>query len=134
MKGIRVNILCPYWIDTPIIPAAARIILAGAGMGKPEDVVDAGTRMMADTRIAGRALVIGPKVKIDDDWHLLPKDADVEETAIWEAYAHDFEEVEAFSARFVRMLNTIENTRGWIGWASDLVTAFAYPLQNWWRS
>ena len=133
-KGIRVNLLCPYFIDTPIVPTAGRVLLAGAGLGKPEDVVEAGTRMMADSRIAGRALVIGPKVKVDGDWNLLSKDADVEETAIWEPYAHDFEEVEAFSRRFVRLLNSVENARGWIGWASDMVGAFSYPLRNWWRS
>lgn len=48
--------LCPYFIDTPIVPATVRVLLAGGSMGKPEDVVDAATRLVADTRIVGRSL------------------------------------------------------------------------------
>lgn len=133
MEGVRVNMLCPYFIDTPIIPTEGRLLLAGSAMGKSEDVVDAGTRFMADTRICGRALVIGPKVKVDDEWQLLSKDADVQEMAVWEAYAHDLDLVEAFNARFIRMLNQVEKARGWIGWMSDVIGAFTYPLRSWWK-
>jgi NAD(P)-dependent dehydrogenase (short-subunit alcohol dehydrogenase family) len=38
VHGIRVNMLCPYFIDTPFIPIEGRVILAGSAMGKPEDV------------------------------------------------------------------------------------------------
>jgi hypothetical protein len=133
LNGIRVNMLCPYYIDTPLIPAIGRLLLAGSAMGKPEDVVDAGTRLMADTRISGRALVIGPKVKLDEEWQLLSKDSDAQDTAVWEAYADDLDQVEVFNARFVRMLNAVEKARGWAGWASDIAAAFAYPLRNWWH-
>jgi NAD(P)-dependent dehydrogenase (short-subunit alcohol dehydrogenase family) len=146
MNGIRVNMLCPYFIDTPIIPAVGRAILAGAAMGKPEDVVDAGTRFMADTRIVGRALAVGPKVKTDDDWQLLPKTSEEgKEIAVWEVYAHDFEEVgkwtsnapslclvlivsDAFTARFVRLLNRVEIVRGWAGWFTDILKAVGYGI------
>lgn len=93
-SGIRVNMICPYFIDTPLIPVVARIALAGGATGRPEDVVDAATRLMADTRIIGRALVIGPKVRKDDDWQLLPSDSEEgAETAVYETYADDFVEV-----------------------------------------
>lgn len=86
--------ICPYFIDTPLIPVIARIGLAGGATGRPEDVVDAATRLMADTRIIGRALVIGPKVRKDDDWQLLSSDStEARETGIYEAYADDFVEV-----------------------------------------
>lgn len=62
--GVRVNLLCPYFIDTPMITPAARVIVAGSPIGKPEDVVDAATRFVADPRIVGRALVVGPKLKV----------------------------------------------------------------------
>lgn len=63
-------------------------------MGKPEDVVDAGTRLMADSRISGRALAIGPRVTVDGDWQLVPQGTkDGKEIAVWEAYADDFLEV-----------------------------------------
>jgi NAD(P)-dependent dehydrogenase (short-subunit alcohol dehydrogenase family) len=90
----RMTVLCPYFIDTPIIPAGGRLLLAGGAMGKPEDVVDAGTRLMADSRIAGRALAIGPRVTVDGDWQLVPQGSkDGKEIAVWEAYADDFVEV-----------------------------------------
>lgn len=92
LHGTRVNMLLPYFIDTPIVPTTGRLLLAGGASGKPEDVIDAGTRLMADTRINGRALAIGPKVTVKDGFELVPKGSkDGEETAIWEPYADDFE-------------------------------------------
>ena len=91
--------LCPYFIDTPLIPPAGRSLLLGGAMGKPDDVVDAGTRVMADSTIHGRALVIGPSVKIDDEWKLLPEDApDVDNVAVWEVLGSDFIEVGKYSS------------------------------------
>lgn len=88
----------PYFIDTPLIPMAGRLFLAGTGMGKEEDVVDAGTRLMADNSIVGRALVIGPRVRIDDDWQLVSESQKGTETSIWEAFAHDHEQVGEFES------------------------------------
>ncbi|RDL35897.1 NAD(P)-binding Rossmann-fold containing protein [Venustampulla echinocandica] len=102
LKGIRVNMILPYFIDTPIIPVGGRILLAGGATGKPEDVVDAATRLMADSRIVGRGLAIGPRIKVGDDWQLLPDTAQGgTEAAVWEAYAEDFEEADIFTSRFV---------------------------------
>jgi NAD(P)-dependent dehydrogenase (short-subunit alcohol dehydrogenase family) len=131
--GVRVNMLCPYFIDTPIIPVVGRLLLAGGATGKVEDVVDAGTRFMADSRICGRALVVGPKVNVSDDGELklVPKtDKSGKEVAVWEAYADDFEAVEAFSERFVNLMNAVETARGWGGWAIDVVAALTYPLRR----
>lgn len=133
VHGIRVNMLCPYFIDTPIVPAAGRALLAGGAMGKPADVVDAGTRLMADTRIVGRALVVGPKVKVDDEMKLVPQTSEGKEVAVWEAYGDDFEECEAFVGRFVRLLNQVEKARGFTGWAYDMVLAALYPFRAWWN-
>lgn len=131
--GLRINLLCPYFIDTPLISAEGRILLAGSAMGKPEDVVEAGTRLMADTRIIGRSLVVGPKVKFskDNEFQIVPQnDKNGHETAVWEAYADDFEIVEAFSERFVRLLNAIERAKGWGGWVYDMACAVTYPVRN----
>jgi NAD(P)-dependent dehydrogenase (short-subunit alcohol dehydrogenase family) len=132
LQGVRVNMLCPYYIETPFIPVGAKVILAGGAMGRPEDVVDAATRFMADTRIAGRALVVGPKVttSIDDDLIMLPPGSkDSKQVAVWEAYAHDYDDVEVFNRRFLKVLNAVEYARGWVGWASDMRKA----MGEWWR-
>ncbi|KAL3420479.1 short chain dehydrogenase [Phlyctema vagabunda] len=131
-SGIRVNLLCPYFIDTPLIHVSGRLILAGAGFGKPEDVVDAGSRFMADSSICGRGLVIGPKVRVDEAGEYVQQPSDEgKEVAVWECYADDFEQVEAFSSRFIRLLNRVEVARGWIGWATDIAVAFTYPVRRW---
>ena len=131
--GLRINLLCPYFIDTPLLYAGARILLAGGAMGNPSDVVEAGTRLMADTRIIGRSLVVGPKAKFskDNEFQMVSQeDPNGEEAAMWEAYAEDFEIVEAFSERFVRLLNGIERAKGWGGWIADMAAAVTYPVRN----
>ena len=132
VKGIRVNLLCPYFIDTPFIKTAGRVLLAGGATGKAEDVIDAATRLMADMMIVGRSLVVGPKVNIsiDDELQLVPQtDKSGRELAVWEVNAYDFDNVEIFAARFVKLVNTVEALRGWVGWASDLIKALSYPLR-----
>jgi NAD(P)-dependent dehydrogenase (short-subunit alcohol dehydrogenase family) len=130
-QGIRINLICPYFIDTPIVTVGARLALAGGAMGKVEDVVDAGTRFVADSRILGRALVIGPKVTVkqleDGEWTLAQRHEEgSEERALWEPCADDWEDVDAFDRNLVKLINTIQASRGWIGWAKDIVKAVAY--------
>jgi NAD(P)-dependent dehydrogenase (short-subunit alcohol dehydrogenase family) len=135
VHGVRVNMLCPYFVDTPLIPPHARLILAGAAIGKVEDVVDAGTRLAADTRISGRGLAVGPKLKVeqqeDGGWALISKGG--EDVAVWEPYADDYEECEVFMRRMISMLNAATRARGWIGWVTDLVVVAGYGLKAWLR-
>ncbi len=133
--GVRVNILCPYFIDTPILGADARALLAGAPLGKVEDVVDAGTRFAADPRIVGRALYVGPKLKVkqkgEGEWDLVEKrDQGGVEKAVWEIYADDFEDSEVFMRRMVEKLNMETTLRGWSGWAMDLAGAIWYKIKG----
>ncbi|KAK8096049.1 hypothetical protein PG999_014071 [Apiospora kogelbergensis] len=65
--GVRVNLLCPYIVATGIVPPVARVALAGAAVGHVDAAVEAGTRLVADASIVGRALVVGPKVRVRDD-------------------------------------------------------------------
>ena len=151
IDGIRVNMLCPYFIDTPLINFPGRVILAGTALGKPDDVVDAATRLVADTRIAGRALVVGPKVKLDNEGNLLEVGAkEGIECASWECYADDLVKVgesmkwydvmgrkfanlmliDAWTHRFVGVLNAIEHVNGWVGWGKDMLLAIAYPFKS----
>lgn len=140
MSGVRINLLMPYFIDTPILPAPARALLAGGATGKPEDVVDAGTRLMADASISGHGLVIGPRVRADvredGEFVILPSlkyGEKGKEMAVWEAYAHDWEEVDAFSQRFIGILSQVEWARGWVGFCLDMGKAFVYPFTGLWR-
>ena len=92
VQGVRVNMLLPYFIDTPILPALGKLMFAGGGMGKVEDVVDAGTRFVADSRILGRALTIGPKLRVSQeengDWNIATGE-DGREMAYWEGKQKD---------------------------------------------
>ena len=100
VHGIRVNMLAPYFIDTPMVTVGAKILLAGGDIGKVEDVVEAATRFTADPRIVGRAVVIGPKFKVKQnvsgDWDLSKDSEEGEERAIWEIHQHDFEDSDLF--------------------------------------
>lgn len=133
VQGIRVNLLCPYFIDTPIVTAGARFVLAGGASGKVEDVVDAGTRFIADSRILGRALVIGPKMHVRQkdggEWEMVtPGTPKSIETAIFEPYADDWEDQDQWNRTFVKLLNMVQAGRGWVGWAQDIAKATLYTV------
>lgn len=133
MQGIRVNLICPYFIETPLLTASTRAILAGGVLGKIEDVVDAATRFAANPRVVGRAVWVGPKLKVEQDtngaWSLVENDEQKgEQRAIWEVYLHDFEDSDVFQRRIVTILNRATEIKGWIGWARDMIAAVSYGL------
>ncbi|KAL8812154.1 MAG: hypothetical protein Q9200_001234 [Gallowayella weberi] len=133
MQGIRVNLICPYFIDTPLLTASTRALLAGGVPGKPEDVVEAATRFAADPRVVGRAVSVGPKLKVKQDangeWSLAEgEDGKAEQRAIWEIYLHDFDDADIFQRRMVSILNRATEIRGWIGWMRDMIAAISYGL------
>ena len=108
-------------------------MLAGGSIGKAEDVVKAATRFVADPRVVGRAAAVGPKLKVaqdtDGQWSLVEgKGAAGEEKAIWEVYAHDFEDTEVFMRRIVGLLNRVMEVRGWSGWLKDIFATLKYGM------
>lgn len=141
-RGVRVNIVCPYFVRTPLIGLPARVLLAGGAMGGVDDVLDAATRLVADARIAGRSLFVGPRARLietdgeggDGEVTLVPAlgaaggDKGKEAGPVWEAGADDWEEAEVFTRRMVGLLSAIERARGWAGWAKDLLAAAGYAL------
>lgn len=155
-QGIRVNMLCPYFVDTPILPNRAVAMLAGLGLATLEDTVDGATRLMAakttttaahQQRIAGRALFIGPRASLlqkvlpereltaEEEAEVVDVTGEVlvdEDVAagkgqgIWDVYAHDYETADYFIRRYVRVLNTIAAVKGWIGFWKEFVNALFF--------
>ncbi|KAF3768560.1 hypothetical protein M406DRAFT_286481 [Cryphonectria parasitica EP155] len=129
-QGIRVNMLCPYFVDTPILPNRAVAVLSGLGLARVDDTVDAATRLVAcdqqQGRIAGRALLVGPRMDLrkrgdDGDEVLVDKSvAEGKGQAVWEVYAHDYDTVDFFIRRYIRLLNTVATVKGWVGFIRDL--------------
>jgi NAD(P)-dependent dehydrogenase (short-subunit alcohol dehydrogenase family) len=133
LHGVRVNMVCPYFVETGIVEPMTRLLLAGGGLGKVEDVVDAATRFVADSRILGRALVVAPKasVKQDDSGEWIVVDRATpgsSERALWEPYADDWYEQDPFNRNVIRVLSAVQAARGWTGWATDMAKAIGYAL------
>ncbi|KAI9848566.1 MAG: hypothetical protein M1837_007235 [Sclerophora amabilis] len=137
VHGVRVNMICPYFIDTPLLAPAVHRMVAGGMTGKIEDVVDASSRLVADATIVGRALVISGKVRVaqteDGNWTFVDRQSpdDGEEKAVWEAYVDDYEECEVFVRNMISVLNAATNARGWAGWLGDHLTATFPSLKGW---
>ncbi|MCJ1239113.1 hypothetical protein MMC14_007106 [Varicellaria rhodocarpa] len=136
VHGVRVNLIAPYFIDTPFLTAPARAMLAGGTIGVVEDVIEAGTRFVADPRIVGRAVTVGPRLNVEQDedgkWSL-SEGSRGEEKAIWEIYPHDMEDSDIWQRRMIAIMNRAIEIRGWTGWAADIVGAITYGLKGWWR-
>lgn len=124
-KGIRVNMLCPYFVDTKILSNIVMLFLAGGGLAELEDVVDAGTRLVADDKIYGRGLVVGPRMVVQDtdegEIKLVQIPTGTETgKPIWDCYAHDYHAAQAFVYRYTLLLVGIAKIRGWFGWLTDV--------------
>jgi len=120
--GIRVNMLHPYFVDTPILGSLGTVVLAGGGMAKIEDVVHAATRLVADQSVIGRALIIGGRADVQQvkAAGLQPADSLDKDHAIWDVYAHDFEQSDLFTRRIIAVTNLVTAARGWAGLFSDV--------------
>jgi NAD(P)-dependent dehydrogenase (short-subunit alcohol dehydrogenase family) len=130
LKDIRINMIAPYYTaQTKMLqPTTEALLLAGsAGPGQVPDVIDAATRLIADEKIAGRSLVIGPRLKfydteiIDKGSNLMDGGDDSQSQAIWECYAHDYDQVETFVKRYLWLLNAAATARGMFAWIRDVI-------------
>ena len=87
-QGYRINALCPYFIDTPILGVAGKIALSGAALAKMDDAVEIASRTISDESINGRCYTIIPRATVADARELglsVPADADgKEERAVWD--------------------------------------------------
>lgn len=129
-QGVRINMVCPFYVGTDFIPNRGLMLLAGGGSTKVEDVVDASTRLMADEGIVGRSLVIGPKLDLvdgeDGQPEVVPSGAEKRQQAVWEAYAHDYDSVDIFVYRYTKLVNAVHRIRGWVGLVKDVLNIYLY--------
>ncbi|OAP58090.1 hypothetical protein AYL99_07180 [Fonsecaea erecta] len=129
-SGVRVNMINPYFVDTPILGPLGALVLAGGGMAKIESVVDATTRLVADQGIIGRALVIATKTA-EKDAKLMGLERAVEDQAVWDCYADDFEQTDLFTRRIIGVTNLVTQARGWVGMWTDVGNNLSKKL---WRA
>ena len=129
VNGIRVNMLNPYFVDTPILGPGGAQMLAGGAMAKIEDVVDAAVRLIADKAIVGRALQIAARGKIleNEQAGLIPE---TDGQAIWDVMGHDFEQSDVFTRRIVAVTNIVSAARGWTGILADLASQMISAMKN----
>ena len=50
--------------------------------------------------------------------------------AVWECYAHDYDDAELFNKNLIRLLNQYAAARGWLGWAQDMAAALFYGVKR----
>jgi hypothetical protein len=86
-------------------------LLEGTKLAEMHDVVEAATRLVADERISGRALVVGPSLQTSESRGLLAPDFDPgspDDRRIWDCYADDYRKVQIFTRRLVDALRQQE--------------------------
>jgi NAD(P)-dependent dehydrogenase (short-subunit alcohol dehydrogenase family) len=132
LHGIRVNALCPYFVHTPILGIDGGAILAGGAPATVDSVVEAATKLVADSTIIGRALAIGPKASMKEakEAGFKVNDSHDGERAVWDVHAHDFDQSDIFSRRVVAVTNIKSNQRGFLGVLGDLGWALSSPIRR----
>ena len=117
--GVRVNMISPYFVDTPILGPGGAIITAGGAMARIEDVADAVMRLVADKGIIGRALMIGCRGN-EEQTKAAGLETAQEGQAIWDVFGHDLDQTDIFTRRIIGVTNIIATTRGWFGMIADV--------------
>lgn len=124
VHGVRINMINPYFVATPLIAGPGEVLLAGAKLAKLEDVVDVMIRFITDQGIVGRGLVVSGEGTGNDAAVVgLPHNGPV-----WDVYADDFTQTDTFVRRIVAITNLQVKLRGWCGVISDLARVIAEPV------
>ncbi|KAK1701320.1 short chain dehydrogenase [Colletotrichum godetiae] len=130
---VRMNMVCPYFVSgSQMFPGAAEAALLGGGAGGAQgrDVVDAATRLVADEGVVGRALLVGPEVDALGLMEGGEEGKKGEKVAVWDVYAEDYKDCEAFVWRWIRVMNTVEYVRGWTGWIGDVFSILTRSVRG----
>ncbi|KAA8910032.1 hypothetical protein FN846DRAFT_775692 [Sphaerosporella brunnea] len=111
-KQVRFNIVCPYFVATPIIPTMGRVMLSGVELARAEDVVEAAARLVCDVRAKGKCLVVAPRGV----------------GGILEMETASMKDVEAFTRRVVGALNAQGHMQTLARWSVDMVRIFGVKV------
>jgi NAD(P)-dependent dehydrogenase (short-subunit alcohol dehydrogenase family) len=130
VTGVRVNVLAPYFTDTPILGPEGPLVMAGGSMARMEDVTGAAVRMVADKGIVGRGLMVtsrgekGEVAKAGLQW----REGDKHGNAVRDFGGMDWEQTDVFTRRMVGITNLVTYGRGWVGFFSDIIAFFVLGI------
>lgn len=88
-------------------------------MATVASVVEATTRLVADQGIIGRALMIASKTSREHA-KAVGLELEADDQAVWDCYAHDFEQTDLFTRRVIGITNLVTQARGWAGFWGDV--------------
>jgi len=103
---VRINLICPYFVATPILPPTARILLSGLPMALAEDVVEAAARLVCEKGANGRCLGIMPSTA----------------GGVMEIDTENMHAIEPFSRRLMDALNAQARASGFVKWVAGVAS------------
>ncbi|KAF8418874.1 hypothetical protein EV426DRAFT_539226 [Tirmania nivea] len=92
---VRINMLNPYFVRTPIMPTAVSMLMVGHQLVDMDQCTNLVVRFCGDNKIMGRMVAIGPNMEEDVE------------------IGGGLEEIEVFSRRAVKALNVAYRTSWW---------------------
>ncbi|ETN45803.1 uncharacterized protein HMPREF1541_09636 [Cyphellophora europaea CBS 101466] len=128
--GVRVNMINPYFTDTPILGPEGPLVMAGAAMARIDDVTNAAVRLIADRSIVGRALLIGSratKAEVEAagvDW----VENDQYGNAVRDIMGDDWKQTDVFVRRLIGVTNLVSAGKGWVGLVADIIAFFVHGM------
>jgi NAD(P)-dependent dehydrogenase (short-subunit alcohol dehydrogenase family) len=124
VHGVRVNMINPCYVDTPMLDANAHIPLLGVPMTALDRVVEALMRLCADDEIIGRALLVCPEFSEEQMEASGLKSvtglSGHTKGAIVDILGHDFEQTDQIMRRVMASMNLLAAAKGWIGFFVDI--------------
>ncbi|KAF8249737.1 NAD(P)-binding protein [Wilcoxina mikolae CBS 423.85] len=108
---VRINLICPYFVATPILPPTARVLLSGLPMALAEDVVEAAARLVCEKGASGRCLGIAPRTS----------------GGVMEIDTEDMHAIEPFSRRLMAALNEQARVSGFVKWVAGVASLIGMP-------
>ena len=122
-SGVRVNMINPYFTNTPILGPVGPFLFAGASMATLEDVTNAAVRLIADKDIVGRALIITSRGTEDQikKAGLNYIENDQHGNSVRDVFGHDWEQTDIFTRKMIALTNVVNAGKAWGDFIFDLL-------------